>query len=71
MPRQGVYGFDTGMYLIRALNVNNGDFGRYPSSYFGIQNSFEFIQHTEGGFVNDEMYIINFAPGSAIFKFGL
>lgn len=71
VPRQGVYGFDTGMYLIRALNVNNGDFGRYPSSYFGIQNSFEFIQHTEGGFVNDEMYIINFAPGSAIFKFGL
>ena len=71
VPRQGVYGFDTGMYLIRALNVNNGDFGRYPSSYFGIQNSFEFIQHTERGFVNDEMYIINFAPGSAIFKFGL
>lgn len=71
VPRQGVYGFDTGMYLIRALNVNNGDFGRYPSSYFGIQNSFEFIQHTEGGFVNDEMYIINFAPGSGIFKFGL
>ena len=71
VPRQGVYGFDTGMYLIRALNVNNGDFSRYPSSYFGIQNSFEFIHQPEGGLVNDEMYIINFAPGSAIFKFGI
>ena len=71
VPRQGVYGFDTGMYLIRALNVNNGDFSRYPSSYFGIQNSFEFIHQPEGGLVNDEMFIINFAPGTAIFKFGI
>lgn len=71
VPRQGVYGFDTGMFLIRALNSNNGDFRKTPVSYFGVQNSFEFIEEANGGLVNDEMFIINFAPGNTIFKFGL
>ena len=70
VPRQGVYGFDTGMFIIRALNSNSGDFRR-PSTYYGIQNSFGFIEEKGGGLVNDEMFIINFAPGNAMFKFGL
>lgn len=69
IPRQGVYGFDTGMFLIRTLNNNNGDFSRLPMSYYGNQNSFDFIKENGGGFVNDELYIINFAPGNIYFKF--
>lgn len=72
IPKQGTYGFDTGMFLIRALNVNHGNFDIMSPAYDGIQNAFEFIRVGEGGgLVNDEMFMINFAPDGTIHKFGV
>lgn len=71
VPRQGTYGFDTGMFLIRALNSNDGDFSRFTPSYNGIQNAFDFVRVPSGGWVNNEMFMINFAPSGIITKYGI
>jgi LysM repeat protein len=71
VPRQGTYGFDTGMFLINALNSNNGDFSRPSAPYDGIQNAFRFERVPGGGLINDEMFMINFGPSASTFKFGI
>lgn len=71
IPRQGTYGFDTGMFLVRALNYNGGNFDRVTPPYDGIQNAFEFIRQPGGGWINDEMFMINFGPADTTFKFGI
>lgn len=71
IPRQGTYGFDTAMFLVRALNQNGGDFSRATPAYDGIQNAFEFIRQPGGGWINDEMFMINFGPSNTTFKFGI
>lgn len=72
VPKQGTYGFDTGMFLINALNANGGDFSRNTPPYDGLQNAFEFIRAGgNGGLVNDEMFMINFAPTGQMYKFGI
>lgn len=71
VPRQGTYGFDLGAYLIAALNANNGDFSRYTPSYDGIQNAFNFMSVPGGGWLNNEMFIINYTPAKTVFKQGL
>lgn len=68
VPKQGTYGFDTGMYLIKAINSNQGDFRTLSPRYNGIQNVFHFDALSNGGFVNGEMYIIHFTPSGSIFK---
>lgn len=70
IPRQGTYGFDTAMFLVRALNQNGGDFNRTTPPYDGIQNAFEFVRQG-GGWINDEMFMINFGPANTTFKFGI
>lgn len=72
IPKQGTYGFDTGMFLIKALNMNHGNFDIMSPAYDGIQNAYEFIRVGDGGgLVNDEMFMINFAPDGSIHKFGV
>lgn len=71
VPKQGTYGFDTGMYLIKALNANNGDFSRPTPAYDGIQNAFDFIGVDNGGWVNNEMFMIHFAPANVTLKNGI
>lgn len=71
VPRQGTYGFDLGAYLIAALNANNGDFSRYTPSYDGIQNAFNFMSVPGGGWLNNEMFIINYTPAKTVFKQGI
>lgn len=71
VPRQGTYGFDTGMFLINALNSNNGDFSQPSAPYDGIQNAFRFKREPGGGLINDEMFMINFGPSATTFKFGI
>lgn len=71
-PKSGVLGFDTGMYVLKALAANNGDFSKFTPSYEGIQNAFNFKKAaSEGGLINNEMFIINFAPGEFISKYGI
>ncbi|MCM1292740.1 MAG: LysM peptidoglycan-binding domain-containing protein [Bacteroides sp.] len=69
IPAQGTYGFDIGMYLISALSANKGDFSKFTPAYEGIQNSFNFVRVPSGGFVNNDMYIINFAPNGITSRF--
>lgn len=61
VPRQGLLGFDTGMFLIKALSrgVRPADAG----VYHGVQNAFRFVspRGTEG-YVNDDLYFVNFRP---------
>lgn len=62
VPRQGLLGFDTGMYIIGALRND------YPvSTYNGVQNGFHF-NRPEGvkGHVNTELYFVNFRPSGLI-----
>lgn len=63
IPVQGILGFDTGIYLIRALNDNASHDCDFELSYDGIQNNYHFA-NPEGiaGKVNDSLYFINFRP---------
>lgn len=70
-PKSGTLGFDTGMYLIKALSANGGDFSKFTPSYDGLQNAFNFVRVPDGGWINTEMFMINYAPGEYISKFGL
>lgn len=57
VPRQGLLGFDTGMFLIR--NLAEG-----TEKYDGVQNGFRFINASpDSGSYNDVLYFINFRPG--------
>lgn len=71
VPSQATFGFDTAMYLLRALSLNGGNFDRPTPQYTGIQNTFDFSKVDGGGYLNDEMYMINFAPSGATLKTGL
>ncbi len=72
IPSQGLYGFDTAMYLLRALRVNGGDFSLYTPAYDGVQNCFNFASEPgAAGLVNNEMFIINYAPAGGIAKYPL
>ncbi|MDE6861113.1 MAG: LysM peptidoglycan-binding domain-containing protein [Duncaniella sp.] len=65
VPRQGLLGFDTGMFLIKYL--------KYPAArYDGIQNGYSFVS-PEGidGYFNDVLYLVNFRPGGLIEKINL
>lgn len=69
VPKQGLFGFDTGMYLIRALYRNNGDFKDATPSYSGVQNSFRLTSPGENaGYYNDVLYFINYRPSGMIDK---
>lgn len=65
VPRQGLLGFDTGMFVLGYLK-NNG--GRYD----GAQNGYSFtVSDPDGGLCNDVLYLINFRPGGMIEKINL
>lgn len=65
VPRQGLLGFDTGMFIIKYL--------KYPSTrYDGIQNGFTFVSPDNAeGWYNNVLYLVNFRPGGIIEKINL
>ena len=70
IPVQGILGFDTGMYLIRALNDNDA----FPSSasYSGIQSDYRFEKDgSNAGLVNKALYLVNFRPSGITEKISL
>lgn len=72
IPSQGLYGFDTGMYLINALLINGGDFSCYTPVYDGVQNCFNFVRSGDvKGWVNNEMFIISYTPDKFVRKHSL
>ena len=70
IPVQGILGFDTGMYLIRALNDNDP----FPSSasYSGIPSDYRFEKDgSNAGLVNKALYLVNFRPSGITEKISL
>lgn len=62
MPRQGLFGYDTGMFIINYLKS-----GR--PYYDGVQNGFSFDEPTaDTGVTNNMLYIVNYRPGGMIEK---
>lgn len=62
VPRQGLLGFDTGMYVILSLTGN-------PEGYEGVQNGYFYITPSlESGAYNDALYFINYRSGNVIDK---
>lgn len=62
VPRQGLLGFDSGMFLQKYLQSGQ-------KRYEGIQNSYNFVPAGEGaGEYNDVLYFLNFRPGGDIVK---
>lgn len=62
VPRQGLLGFDTAMYLIGALKDTTP-----VTTYNGVQNGFHFVRPAGvAGFVNDDLYFVNFRPSGLI-----
>lgn len=60
MPRQGLMGYDTGMFLIKGL-AGDEDL-KAADPYRGVQNGFKFVSAENGGMYNDVLYIITFRP---------
>ena len=62
VPRQGLLGFDTGMYVILSLTG-------HPEGYDGVQNGYFYITpSSDGGAYNDTLYFINYRTGGVIDK---
>lgn len=62
IPRQGLLGFDTGMFIIPYLTRANG-------TYDGVQNGYFFTTSKDGaGAYNEALYFVNFRPGNVIDK---
>ncbi|MCF0218532.1 MAG: LysM peptidoglycan-binding domain-containing protein [Muribaculaceae bacterium] len=61
MPRQGLMGYDTAMYVVRAL-----DKGLDQYSYSGLQNGFDFVRQPDGGWLNTALYLVNYRPSGMI-----
>lgn len=70
-PKSGTLGFDTGMFLLKALSANGGDFTKFTPAYDGLQNGYNFVRVPDGGWINNELFMINFAPGEFIMKHGI
>lgn len=67
IPVQGILGFDTGMFIIKALNDNIDHDADFELYYDGIQNNYHFIKPANGyGKINDSLYFINFRPSGII-----
>lgn len=67
VPNHGVLGFDIGNMLIRNLRANDGLFNAAGGNYVGAQSSFDFgCDSGDGGFYNNEIYILRFTPGRRV-----
>ena len=71
-PCQAFLGIDMGMYIIKALRANGGDFARPTPHYHGIQSNYRFV-NTPGikGWKNEALYLINYRPTGIIDRIDL
>ncbi|MDE6048459.1 MAG: LysM peptidoglycan-binding domain-containing protein [Paramuribaculum sp.] len=67
MPRQGLFGYDAGMFVINWLRSGSKE----PVDWEGLQNGFDFESIPGGGKVNGKLYFINYLPGGLIDKTSL
>jgi len=70
-PKYGMLGYDTGMYFIRLIHTYGSPFYSHINDlkYKGIQTDFYFERMNNwGGFINTNMYLINYSPDYSITK---
>lgn len=67
-PRRAYMGFDTGMFLLKSLSVNGGDFSKYSPYTSGLTMPMTFRRSPNGGWYNNELLMINLAPGEVMSK---
>lgn len=69
LPHWFACGFDNGMYLIRALNANDGNFRQNTPRHIGQEYLFDFKAFGDDkGLTNDSEVIITLRPGNIRFK---
>ncbi|MCM1504689.1 MAG: LysM peptidoglycan-binding domain-containing protein [Muribaculum sp.] len=69
IPVQGILGFDSGFYIVKALNDNARRNSDFSYDYDGIQSGFHFVQPLgSAGMMNDSLYFINFRPSGIVDK---
>lgn len=64
VPSPALLGFDTAHFLIDNLRRGESEYVPRNDAFYGIQSSFHFVtpdSPAEGGFYNDELYIIRFS----------
>lgn len=66
VPRPGVMGFDTGIFLIRALKATDGDLSKDMPSYQGVQNGFKFTRKNGEGAVNERLFLVTYRPTGTV-----
>lgn len=68
-PNMGLFGFDTGSYLIKTLG-NGANVDEEAPTYKGIQTGFKF-NHEDGwnGLINEAITLVHFTPDSKIESF--
>lgn len=69
VPRPGIMGFDSGIFLLRTLKSNNGDFASGIPPYQGVQNGFKFRKasdNPDAGWYNERVMLINYRPGGSV-----
>ena len=65
IPRQGLLGFDTGMFVFNYLKDSG-------ARYDGVQNGFSFsVPEEASGDCNSLLYIVNYRPGGLVEKINL
>lgn len=65
-PLQAALGYDSGMYLLKALRDNGGDFHLRRSDFNGLQNNFIIDDSDVEGLVNTSLLLIRFKPDGLI-----
>lgn len=66
VPHPGIMGFDTGIFLLRALKAGKGEIDAKTPSYQGVQNGFKLAQEPAGGWYNEKIYFVNLRPTGTI-----
>ena len=69
VPRPGIMGFDSGIFLLRSLKSNNGDFSNEIPPYQGVQNGFKFRKasdNPDAGWYNERLMLITYRPGGTV-----
>ena len=70
-PKFGILGYDMGMYFIRLIHTYGSPFYSHINDlkYKGVQTDFHFERiNNWGGFINTNMYLVNYNPDYSITK---
>lgn len=63
VPVQGILGFDTAFFLMKAIQRNPDNITDSNYTYNGIQSGYHFVKQPDyEGEINDILYLINFRP---------